>query len=723
MNKNPRFPILRLLAAAAAVAVLGVEAPAHIEAQSGITITSPTNGAKIAVGPDYATDNLSDPWDFSNREDVAIDPAQFAVGWSSFAVGPTTAGGTAINSSAFFAMLQRPWSQILNPGRNGRNFPIDSITYSKLAIKVNTSTGVTHPRLYWFHDDIGGSPDRFGWRYLDPGPPTPAGNSVYVIDMNSALPGGQDPSTAAWGAAFVKGLSFYPSDGSAVTSQVDWVRLVPGDSNPARANMPITWTGASSGLTIRVTDAANTWSLTIATNVSGNSFNWNYGVLPPGSYKLFVGAGSRDFTINSAPMIQITDPDETGGDDFATDVMGNPWDMNDPADTFENVNIVNHLIGESWNGLFNATSDGQTVAFAGSIPVGDPQVYMLSNQKPSNSHDVIDTTKYHRLTFGLQVDRSFDLLRGSVARVFWGSASNETAPGGTPYNLTTTKDIITWPGMNQYTIDLATLTTAFNGGLEVSNATPWTQQSVRHFRIDPHEFAEQIPFHIDNVKLAADDETKSNKFTIRWVGSDADGDGASVTLYYDTDRDPSSGLTQIVSGLSLSAGQYVWTTSNVPPGTYWIYAVVNDAWNVTARYSTGPLKVSSFTPPSEPMIAIDTPTPGQVLTSAFEVGGWALDHAAPSGTGVDDIQFYVHPNTITTPGVFIGHGRVGLARADVGAVLGTQFTNSGYHYTITGMSPGNFVLEVQAHSTVTNAYTIVATVPFSVSAVALMSID
>ena len=721
MNMNSRVSIFRLLVAAAALAVLCVHAPVRIEAQGGVTITFPTQSLKVASGPDFATDNLLDPWDFSNREDVALDPAQFAAGWSSFAVGPQTAGGTATNSSTNFAILQRPWNGVINPGRNGQNYPIDSGVYNKLAIKLNSSNGSNHPRLYWFHDAIGASPDRSGWRFLDPNAFTPAGNSIYVIDMNSALPGGQTGS-ATWSADFVRGLAFYPFEGTGVTTQVDWVRLTTADTNPGRAHMNITWNGTSSGITIRVTDPGQTWSYTIATGVSGHAFDWNYGVLPPGSYKLFVGTDSRDFTINTPPSMRLTDPDDTGGDDFATDVLGNPWDMNDSADTVENVNIVNHTFGENWNGLYNATSDGQTVAFAGAIPVGDPQVYMLSNQHPTDTLN-INTSKYHRLTFGLQVDRSFDLQRGSVARVFWGSDSSSTG-GGTPYNVTTSKDIITWPGMNQYTIDLATLTAAQpNGGLEVANAVPWTQQIVRHLRIDPHEFAEVVAFHIDNVKLAADDETKSNKFTIRWVGSDADGDSATVTLFYDTDRNPGNGMTQIVAGLPLAQAQYVWSTGSVPAGTYWIYAVVGDAWNGSAQYSSGPVKVTTFTPTSEPVIAIDTPQPGQVLTSAFEVGGWAIDHAAPSGTGVDDIQFFVHPGSISTPGVFIGHGRVGLARADVGAVWGTQFTNSGYHYTITGMSPGNFVLEVQAHSTVANAYNIIATVPFSVSANALMSID
>jgi hypothetical protein len=135
------------------------------------------------------------------------------------------------------------------------------------------------------------------------------------------------------------------------------------------------------------------------------------------------------------------------------------------------------------------------------------------------------------------------------------------------------------------------------------------------------------------------------------------------------------------------------------------------------------VKVVSYTAPSNGFIALDTPNNGQTVTSAFEVGGWALDQAAVSGTGVDAVQFYVFPNAGADPGVYIGTGSYGSTRTDVGAIFGAQFNNSGFHFTITGMGPGNYVLGVYAHSTVTNSFSIVKTVPFTVNANALMSID
>jgi hypothetical protein len=330
------------------------------------------------------------------------------------------------------------------------------------------------------------------------------------------------------------------------------------------------------------------------------------------------------------------------------------------------------------------------------------------------------------VTFDLLVDHAFDLQRGSMARVFWGSDSSDTAPGGTPYNLTVSKDIITWPGKHTYTLDLATLSGAVNGGLEPTpTPTPWAQKSVRHFRIDPFEFGnEQVTFHMDNVKLAADDETLNNSFTIKWNGSDPDaGQNPVVSLFYDTDRNPGNGgLTAIASGLPLSAGQYNWNTSGVPAGTYYLYAQVTDGINTTAAYSTGPLKVSNAMSPSNPIVNIDAPAPAATVTAAFEVTGWAIDTAAPTGTGVDGMQYWIFPSDGAAPGVFLGTGSYGAARVDVGGAFGTQFTNAGYHFTVTGMQPGAYVLGVYAHSTVTNSYT-AKKIHIVVSASTLESID
>src|SRR5213079_1885778 len=122
---------VRTAAVLAACLALGLRAGAPVSAQSSVTITSPAAGAVLAAGPDFATDTWSDPWDFSNREDVALDPSQLD-GFSNFSIANGLAGGTvttsrvgATNGSNIY-LLQRAYSGILNPGRNGRTAPINS---------------------------------------------------------------------------------------------------------------------------------------------------------------------------------------------------------------------------------------------------------------------------------------------------------------------------------------------------------------------------------------------------------------------------------------------------------------------------------------------------------------------------------------------------------------------------------------------------------------------
>ena len=76
----------------------------------------------------------------------------------------------------------------------------------------------------------------------------------------------------------------------------------------------------SGNATVDVIDAAGT---TVLYNIGSSiptPLNWNYGVLPPGSYQLRVtrsgASGMQPFKINAPPIIQVTDPNETGGEDF-----------------------------------------------------------------------------------------------------------------------------------------------------------------------------------------------------------------------------------------------------------------------------------------------------------------------------------------------------------------------------------------------------------------------
>lgn len=201
------------------------------------------------------------------------------------------------------------------------------------------------------------------------------------------------------------------------------------------------------------------------------------------------------------------------------------------------------------------------------------------------------------------------------------------------------------------------------------------------------------------------------------------GGGAAIFLGVAPYGGARADVAAIFGSQFTNSGFTLWGAGQaLPAGTYTILAYAHNA--LTQQFDV----VKSATiqlqaPVSQPFIAVDTPQPSQVVTSAFEIGGWALDSGAPTGSGVDAVHFYVFPNDGASPGVFMGSGSYGLSRPDVGAIFGSRFTDSGYHFTITGLGSGAYVLGVYARSTVTGSFSIVRTLRFTVSATALMSID
>jgi hypothetical protein len=357
------------------------------------------------------------------------------------------------------------------------------------------------------------------------------------------------------------------------------MRLTPHPNSPLAAKQTISWNG-SGAATITVRDNSDGSIFPVVTNLAANSYLWNYGVLPPGSYTLIVtnasGSGSASFSINSPPSIEITNPSQTSGPDYATTVLGNAWDMNSPSDI--QLTGSDYLTNLSFSGgLLHATNT-----------INDPNVTLLYN---TNNAVPIDTSRFRYFTFRLQVDGPFDLGAGSVARIVWNSQ-----PLMSGYTATTSQDIIVWPGMNTYTVDLAPLTTAPDGGLEpVGAGEPWTAAHKRHLRLDPHEFPEPRTFHIDEVKLTAK-PVAAGSVVITFASADADGDASTVALYFDTDTNPANGRTLIASGIPRAAGQFVWNTTIL--GEFYIYAEASDGIQTLGRYSNAPLNL--VTQPSSP---------------------------------------------------------------------------------------------------------------------------
>src|SRR5947207_11244037 len=113
--------------------------PSNPTAQGTISVVFP---ARLAAAPDYATEVLGDPWDMCNPEDMSLRPDE-RVGFSSFDFlpGRCRAGGTTMavngtNDSSVMMLSPGIYDAALNPGRNGRNFPIDSSKYQVLSFKV-----------------------------------------------------------------------------------------------------------------------------------------------------------------------------------------------------------------------------------------------------------------------------------------------------------------------------------------------------------------------------------------------------------------------------------------------------------------------------------------------------------------------------------------------------------------------------------------------------------
>ena len=548
-----------------------------------VTVTSPSSASpRFPAGPDYATDVLADAWDMSNPEDISPDPDERA-GWATFGFNNGTVGGKTNLvfgqfSDSSITFLGRGYIGVINPGRTGQRYPIDSTVYKKVAWKMYSGVAGQLPKVRWFQNPRGG-PDQLGATFA--AQETIVGYRIFMPD-NVNAPFAQPTTYSKWDAAPIMGFQLGPN-GTVSGHDVfyDWVRITRSDDDPLSVKMMVTWTSTTGGNgNLEITDTSGA-VLNIATG-QPSQYNFNYGVLPPGQYSLRVLVGNDvsapvSFRINNPPLARITEPNETGSEDFATTVLGNAWDMNEATDVDTLSNVTNVSFA---GGVLNATDTN-----------GDAGVAVFNR----DTAVTIDTNRYRYLTYRMKLDGPYSLGGGSVARVFWSAFYNPTAT-----QVTTSRDILVWPGLDPntpdfftYTIDLSTLTIG-NGGLEAAGAQRlWTADRLKMLRLDPHEFSTPRSFHYDFIKLAAMAEARGT-FTLKYSSADADPEdlgAARVKLYYATSQTLASRVL-IASGLpSSTAGQYAWDVSTVTPGAYWIYAEVGDGIDTRGQFSTGQVRV------------------------------------------------------------------------------------------------------------------------------------
>ena len=143
---------------------------------------------------------------------------------------------------------------------------------------------------------------------------------------------------------------------------------------------------------------------------------------------------------------------------------------------------------------------------------------------------------------------------------------------------------------------------------------------------------------------------------------------------------------------------YALSVKGLPPGNYLIgvYGLVTATQSLAA---IGSVAVNIL---PAGMLHIDVPAPSSTVGSSFVIGGWAIDPAALSGTGIATIHVWAF-KTDGTASVFLGAASFG-SRPDVAAAFGPQFQNAGFSLAATGLSRGDWHVGVYAMSTVSGLF-------------------
>jgi len=503
-----------------------------------VTLTQPDGvGDVIGEGDDFATMQLRRPWDMSAAPYPdfpsvlrQFDRGGFTVGGGQWTM-QTTNNDPGVNVLTTGLLGQ---AQPMNP--DGATIPLDADRYRLLTFRMYSDVDSV-AQIFYFFD--GTQTDLA----VTPGFPISAGWGVYCIDLAEIGVSATQGAATGW-TGMVRGLRIDPlnSDPGA-TVRFDWVRLTPGAS-PSYA---IEWNGLSPvGATLELyvdTDGAGHDGVKVGEVMGAGAsgvFNWGVSALPdpampyppptgfePGEYFVYavVNGDNQPYspgtlTVNPAPVIDISHPSRASGEDYATAVVGDPWDMTAAPD----VRREEHVIASSFtSGVHIATSDTSR----------DPQFFL-------NQTDPIDPARYRYVSFRYMLEGNRNVGNGSVSRLIWHEPNM-------PQNAGVTLDMLVHEGWHVYALDL---THAL-----LSIGPQWTDGSWTTFRFDPHEFDEQRTSHVDYVTLTAIDEA-AEQYDIRWeLPRGVTGDTLTANLYHDDDRDFANGATLIATlpGLAPSA--------------------------------------------------------------------------------------------------------------------------------------------------------------------------
>jgi subtilisin len=140
--------------------------------------------------------------------------------------------------------------------------------------------------------------------------------------------------------------------------------------------------------------------------------------------------------------------------------------------------------------------------------------------------------------------------------------------------------------------------------------------------------------------------------------------------------------------------------ATLAPGRYRIVVAAHSTLSGQFTWQTRDVTVRAL---GDPVLAIDQPQIGAILSGPFRVSGWAIDRDSGTGSGIDTVHVWAYPVSGMPP-QFLGVAVYGGPRPDVGAQFGARFANAGFDLIVSSLPPGDYDLLVYPHSVVTGAF-------------------
>jgi hypothetical protein len=630
----------------------GLSTNSSVAAQQD-TITAP-EAVSVAESQDFATRQLKDPWDMSEFSDISRylntsgqrDTVKNVLVQDGVFSG-TSVGDITTGKNGYFFVQHPGYYDTIPVGKDGALYPINSSTYHcmYIAMKVNSLAsngfGPDQFQIFWFADGRlntnGGTYGRSGGIQIYP--ETVSGQPVHIwklfkIDLGALS--AQGGGTVAWNqASSWQGLRIDPTVNANIDFAVDWVRLTSCSSNL----QTVTWTPNAALKYLWIRPANTTRYIRVATDLVGSSGSYSLNIdgIAPGTYYYGLSSSisscctvenSTPLVINQTPSAKFSRPSFTSGADYATQA-GNPWDFSDAADVSEFRNIAAHSFQ---NGVLDITTS------AGSLPGGvDANIFL-------NLPSTVNATEYRYFSFRMYTERPWeDFANGTIVRLVWTIPSLTGQPGYECHLVG--QDIPYDVGWQTYSVDLFK---AYDGSVEQTSPsgpphcpslpTSWSSRpNVIKIRFDPNENITSSALHqqLDWVTLTKMDRASiGSNYPIQVQFNKPLTQLKSFTLYYtDNKANPTQHLISQeqlpLSVLSITSDEtllaspqdvdaqykvflpmilkdypkiqaigtngisYLWNTSSVAAGQYYICTEVDDGINRATYCSDAPVQIVS----------------------------------------------------------------------------------------------------------------------------------